>query len=211
MYSPSDLLFQRSLPKLDHHPSSPTIYSLSVMHCYSTSHLSNHSLSSPSCLPICPLCFSWLLGYFLLNYLSLHPLVQFTSPFIFFLPILCTPSYLSHTSPLLPSAIPPFPRSVSTLLSCNPQFTGFPGHIVASQRKLAQHSAVNNWRGPTWPGTLSLNGLFWERSMLACESFIRACRWNVQGHRQCSPLSVLIPPCSSVTFSAPPSSPRLNL
>lgn len=84
------------------------------------------------------------------------------------------------------------------------QFTGFPGHVVASQRKLAQHSAINNWGGPTWPGTLSLNGLFWEGSMPACESFIRACRWNVQGHRQCSSLSVLILPSSRVTLSTPP-------
>lgn len=94
---------------------------------------------------------------------------------------------------------------------CSPQFTGFPGHIVASQRKLAQHSAINNWRVPTWPGTLSLNGLFWERSMLACEGFIRTCRWNVQGHCQWSPLYVLILSRSGVTFSTPPPSPRLLL
>ena len=48
--------------------------------------------------------------------------------------------------------------------------------------------------------------------MLASEGFIRACRWNAQGHRQCSPLSVLILSCSSVTFSPPPPpSPRLHL
>lgn len=103
------------------------------------------------------------------------------------------------------------PNVVSPLLSSNLQFTGFPGHIVASQRKLAQHSPINNWRGPTWPGTLSLNGLFWERSMPACEGFIRASRWNVQGHHQCYPLSVFIQPCYCVTCSLSPSSPHKHL
>lgn len=103
------------------------------------------------------------------------------------------------------------PNVVSPLLSRNLQFTGFPGHIVASQRKLAQHSPINNWRGPTWPGTLSLNGLFWERSMPACEGFIRASRWNVQGHHQCYPLSVFIQPSYCVTCSLSPSSPHKHL
>lgn len=42
--------------------------------------------------------------------------------------------------------------------------------------------------------------------MPACEGFIRACRWNVQGHRQYSLLSVLILPSSSVTSYTPPPS-----
>lgn len=126
---------------------------------------------------------------------SLLPLLTFLSPFLFLhffsLPFSVPPqiSLQLVLSFLLPFLL--FPPSASLLLSCNPQFTGFPGfpgHIVASQRKLAQHSAINNWRRPTWPGTLSLNGLFWEKSMLACEGFIRACRWNVQGHHQCTPL-----------------------
>lgn len=135
--------------------------------------------------------------------------------YLIFVPnFLCPTSNLSPASPRLPSAISPYPPTVSHLLSCNLQFTGFPrfpGHIVASQRKLAQHSAINNWRRPTWPGTLSLNGLFWEKSMLACEGFIRACRWKLQGHHQCSPLSVLILSCSSLTPSHLHPPPCLHL
>lgn len=121
-------------------------------------------------------------AFYVPPHISVHPDLSFHLPFLLFHP-LCLP--------------------------CSPAITGsqvFPEHIVASQRKLAQHSAINNWRGPTWPGTLSLNGLFWERSMPACEGFIRACRWNVQGHRQYSLLSVLILPCSSVTSYTPPPS-----
>lgn len=94
----------------------------------------------------------------------------------------------------------PLPLFLPLCVPYSPQFTGFPGHIVASQWKLAQHSAVNNWRGPTWPGTLSLNGLFWERSMPACEGFIRTCRWNVQGHCQWSLSYVLIQSRCSMTI-----------
>lgn len=99
-------------------------------------------------------------------------------------------SYFSPTSPLLPSVLSHSPNVESPLLSCNQQFTGFIVHVVASQRKLEQHSSINNWRGPTWPGTHSLNGLFWEGSMPAREAFIRAYRWNEQGHSRCTSLFV---------------------
>ena len=150
---------------------------------------------------------------------KLHLFLSVISPAFFNLflhPLPChlpsPPSPPSSTFSSPPLSILTSPYNQSSPFICHfsffppsgSQFAGFPGHVVGSQRKLAQHSAINNWGGPTWPGTLSLNGLFWEGSMPAYEDFIRACRWNVQGHRQCSPLSVLILPSSRVTLSTPP-------
>ena len=122
-------------------------------------------------------------------------------------------SFLHFSFALLPVLFFNLPRLHfhPLCVPCSPEFTGFPEHIVASQQKLAQYFAINNWRGPTWPGTLSLNGLLWERSMLHCKSFIRTCGWNVQGDCQLSlPVLILSWVCVIFVASPPSLSPHLG-